>query len=130
MQTIFGENCIIHTENPGEPARKPCFWIRQVSAESQEYVQNSRKEERVFFIHYFPKELSVFQKECLETGDLLMDRLEFIHTGTGKVRCSKRAYAVGERTLDFSMHCSQIVRRTEEKQKMTGMEAPQILAKG
>ena len=130
LKGIFGEGYPIYVENSEQEFQKPCFFVTQISASSQEYLQGCRKEERVYAIRYLTQDAVAFRLECIEIGDKLLEQLETVSTDKGNLRCTQKSYEIGDGELNFSMNCNRIISRMEEKAKMTGMTIPEIQAKG
>lgn len=77
LNTLFGDNYEIYSENIEQGLKTPCFFILLLNPMSTLKLGNRQLREYNFDIHYFPHSYSKNQ-EINEVIETLIDGLEYI----------------------------------------------------
>lgn len=113
----FGDGYEIYTENVEQGLREPCFLIETIETSGGQYRGIRHKRELSFCIHYFPVSQEP-EEECNNMADRLIDLLEVIPFGDGKIRGTKMSGKVEDSVLNFLIEYNRFTIKAREGEKM------------
>lgn len=113
----FGDDYEIYTENVEQGLQEPCFLIETIETSGGQYRGIRHKRELSFCIHYFPASQEP-EEECNGMADQLIDLLEIIPFGDGKIRGSGMKGKAEGGVLNFLIDYDRFTIRPSGEEKM------------
>jgi hypothetical protein len=98
IDSLFGNNTIIYTEEVEQEFKEPCFYVKLLRASHRQILNNRYYLEHSFDVHYFPGTADK-NAEMFDTATKL-SALEYITIGGSLVRGTKINY----QTVDGVLH--------------------------
>ncbi|MGN6710721.1 phage tail terminator family protein [Anaerocolumna jejuensis] len=98
LDSVFGADSVIHTEGVEQDFKEPCFYVKLLSANQKQILNNRYYLQHSFDIHYFPDTANK-NSEMFETASKL-SALEYIISGGNLIRGTKMNY----QTVDGVLH--------------------------
>lgn len=103
LNSTFGEGYKIYDVNVEQGLKKPCFFIKLLTAITTPYMGKRKKREYPFDVHYFPND-ETDNVEMMAMGDNLMEALEYITLLNGDtVRGHDMTYEIIDGVLHFNI---------------------------
>lgn len=129
IQTEFGSEYEVYTENTEQGLTKPCFLVSCFKQTNSLFMDKRYFRSNIFCIQYFPQ--SNAQKgECYKVLERLFDCLEYLDIAGSLTRGTKMQGELVDHVLNFFVNFDGYVYKTEEKTKMGELKQNGINVKG
>ncbi|QIB68636.1 hypothetical protein Ami103574_04565 [Aminipila butyrica] len=120
LQSAFGENVTVYSEENQQELLKPCFLISLLRAAQKPFPGNRYHREYSMDIQYFPGEGQAPNHDMNQIAEKLLDVLEYVQTEAGQIRgtnmsCEKRAEG-----LHFLVNYDLYVRKERTREEAMG----------
>ena len=129
LNSAFGDDFTIYTEQIKQGLKTPCFFIQLVSPANIKLVGNRYMRENLFDIHFFPASNEP-NAECYQMQDSLYLALEYITVDGDLLRGIRMRGEFVDGVLHFFVNYNMIVLKVEELTLMEILEIPNINLKG
>ncbi len=117
IDSLFGNDSVIYTENIEQDFQEPCFYVKLLSANQKQILNNRYYLQHSFDIHYFPGTADK-NFEMFETASKL-SALEYITSDGNLIRGTKINYQVIDGVLHYLIDYNYYVYLSkEEAEKM------------
>lgn len=120
LNTEFGENYEIYTEDVEQELTTPCFLIETVETSGGQYLGRKQKRENSFCLHYFPDSAEA-SEECRQVSERLFELMELLPFGDGKIRGKNMKAKVEDDVLHFFVDYDRFMVGITETDMMTLM---------
>jgi len=115
IDSIFGDDYEIYTEEVKQDFQEPCFFITLLSLDQDLIRGNRYSRIQPFDIHYFPV-TSDINAEINDVREKLMNGLEYITIDEGLLRGTKMNSETIDNVLHFFVNFNMIVKKDISKE--------------
>lgn len=117
IDSLFGDDTIIHTEGVEQDFQEPCFYVKLLRASQKQVLNNRYYLEHSFDVHYFPGTADK-NAEMHDAASKLIG-LEYITSGGSLKRGTKKSYQIVDGVLHYYVQYNYYAYLTkEEAEKM------------
>lgn len=113
IDSIFGDDSIIHTKSVEQDFKEPCFYVKLLRASQRQILNNRYYLEHSFDVHYYPGTADK-NTEMYDTASKLAG-LEYITSGGDLKRGTKMNYETVDGVLHFYVQYNYFAYLTQEE---------------
>lgn len=124
LDSEFGADYEIHTEQIRQGMKEPCFFISLISQATDKYPSGRYRVRNLMRVLYFPKSEDCAKEECLNAAERMRWALEVISPPDTEIRLrgTDMHYEIVDDVLNFFVNYSYFMRKTAEKPMMEYMQ--------
>lgn len=111
LNTEFGRDYSIYTENIEQGLKEPAFSIVLLTADNEQIIGGRYYRRANFDVHFFPKDKLNAKRECLEVAERLTLCLETVNFIDNIYHMIKMNYEIVDGVLHFFVTYNPIVKR-------------------